>query len=136
MYPSGPSIITPDVPVPPPRVQTVQPQRLDTEGPSFKLRPRGKKTTIPLFSLTAQFQKTRESNVVTHKISGVSQEYIHLIKGPERNFWEISFANELGQLSKGIRMVKGANTVIFIPKSQVPKDKELTYGKRVCKVKS
>ena len=32
-------------------------------------------------------------------------------------------------------MVKGKNTVIFIPKDQVPKDEKLTYGKIVCKVK-
>ena len=32
-------------------------------------------------------------------------------------------------------MVKGKNTVIFIPKDQVPKDKKLTYGKIVCEVK-
>ena len=49
--------------------------------------------------------------------------------------WEISFANELGQLAQGIRTVKGKNTVIFIPKTQVPKDKKVTYGKRLCKVK-
>ena len=39
------------------------------------------------------------------------------------------FANELGQLSQGIRDVKGKNTVMFIPKSKVPKEKKVTYGK-------
>ena len=41
----------------------------------------------------------------------------------------------MGQLAQGIRMVKGENTVIFITKTQVPKDKKVTYGKIVCKVK-
>ena len=32
-------------------------------------------------------------------------------------------------------MVKGTNTVIFIPKAQVPKNKKVTYGKILCEVK-
>ena len=43
MYPSGPHIIIPEVPVPPPRVKPAQPPRVDTEGPSFNLR----SSTIP-----------------------------------------------------------------------------------------
>ena len=65
----------------------------------------------------------------------MAQEYRHLIKGPERRIWEISFANELGQLAQGIREVKGTNTVMFIPKSKVPKDKKVTYGKIFCEMK-
>ena len=60
---------------------------------------------------------------------------MHLIKGPERKVWEISFAKKLGQLSQGIREVKGENTVMCIPKSKVPKDKKVTYGKIVCEIK-
>ena len=41
----------------------------------------------------------------------------------------------MGQLVLGIRGVKGINTVMFILKSQVPKDKKVTYGKIICKVK-
>ena len=115
-------------------VQTVQPPRVDTEGPSYNLISRGKKTPIPHFELTAQFQKIHEANSVTHQIFGVAQEYRHMVKGPDRKIWEISFANEMGQLAQGIIMVKGTNTVIFIPKTQVPKDKKVTYGKIVCKV--
>ena len=49
VYPSGPRIITPEVPVPPTMVHTAQPPRVDTEGPSSNLRSRGKKTPIPIF---------------------------------------------------------------------------------------
>ena len=45
-----------------------------------------------------------------------------MVKGPDRKIWEISFANELVQLSQGIRTAKGMNTVILISKIQVPKD--------------
>ena len=55
MSPSGPNIILPEVPVQPTRVQTAQPPRVDTEGPSYNLISRGKKTPISHFVLTAQF---------------------------------------------------------------------------------
>ena len=61
-------------------------------------------------------KKKREANSVTHKISGLAQEYRHLIKGPEMKIWERSFANKLGKLAQGIREVKGTNTVMLIHK--------------------
>ena len=82
--------------------------------------------------MTAQCQKFRDANSVTHRISVVAQKYRHLIKGPGRKIWERSFANELGQLAQGIREVKGKNKLMFVPKSKVPKDKKATYGKIVC----
>ena len=85
--------------------------------------------------MTAQVQTPRESNSVTHQISGVAQKYRHLIKGPLRKIWERSFGNELGQLAQGIREVKGTNRVMFIPKYKIPKDKKVTYGKIVCEMK-
>ena len=60
---------------------------------------------------------------------------MHLIKGPERKIWERSFAKELGQLDQEIREFKGTNTVMFILKSKVPKDKKVSYGKIVCEIK-
>ena len=96
---SGTKIILPEDPVLPPRVQTDQPSRVDTEGPSSNLRPRGKKNPIPHFALTAKFQKIHEANAVTHQISGVSQEYRHLVKGPYKKIRERSFENELGKLA-------------------------------------
>ena len=86
--------------------------------------------------MTAQLQKPREANLVTHQISGVTQEYRHLIKGLERKIWEKSFADELVQLAQGIREVKGTNTIMFVPESKYPKEKKVTYGKIVCGMKS
>ena len=42
---------------------------------------------------------------------------------------------KLGQLNQGIRTVKGTNTFIFIPKTQVPKYKKIAYGRIVRKLK-
>ena len=46
-----------------------------------------------------------------------------------------SFANELGQLAQGIRNIQGTNTIVFIPKSEVPANKRCTYGKINCDIK-
>ena len=50
---SGPSIITPEVLVLTPRVQAMQPPRVDKGGPSSNLKSKGKKNTMPLYALTA-----------------------------------------------------------------------------------
>ena len=41
----------------------------------------------------------------------------------------------MGQLAQGIREVKGTNTVMFIPKYKVPKDKKVAYCKIVYEIK-
>ena len=59
------------------------------------MRSKGKKNPLPLYALTAKSPKTHEANAAAHKISGVTQEYMHLIKGPERKIWERDFVKEL-----------------------------------------
>ena len=105
--PSGPHTIPPEVSIPSPLVNTAQPSTVYMGGPSYNLRSRGDKNIKPRYSLTAQGQTPCEANSVTHQISGVAQEYRHLIKGLIRRIWERSFTNELGHLSQGIREVKG-----------------------------
>ena len=58
--PSGPHIITPEVPIPPQRVNTAQPPRVDKGGNSSNFRSRGNKNHWTWYALTAQCQKTRE----------------------------------------------------------------------------
>ena len=41
----------------------------------------------------------------------------------------------MGQIAQGIREFKGTNTVMFIPKSKIPKEKKVNYGKIVCEMK-
>ena len=133
--PSGPHIIPRAVPIPSTRMNTAQPPRVDMGGPSSNLRSRCNKNIRSRYALIAQCQTLREANSVTHQISGVAQEYRNLIKGPERKIWERSFTIKLGQIAQVIREVKGTNTIVFIPKSNVPKDKNVTYGKIVCEMK-
>ena len=78
----------------------------------------------------------REYNSVVHPITGVPQEYRHLCKGSDHKIWKRLFANELGQLSQGIRNIKCTDTIHFIPKSKVPfGEKTVNCGKFVCDIK-
>ena len=70
--------------------------------------------------------------------TGQALEYQDLIKNEKyRDTWSTSLANELGRLAKGIRDIKGTNTIYFTLKSDIPQDriKDITYGKIVVAYK-
>ena len=72
-------------------------------------------------------------NAVFDADSGKMLEFRHLIqKYPD--IWSTSIANEFGRLMQGVgtRMKTGSNTMQFIPKSQIPPDKVITYARIVC----
>ena len=58
-------------------------------------------------------------------------------KDKYRDIWSTSLANELGRLAQVILNVKGTNTIFFISKSEIPKDrlKDVTYGRIVVAYK-
>ena len=58
-------------------------------------------------------------------------------KDKYRDTWSTSLANELGRLAQGIRDIKGTNTIFFILKSEIPKDrlKDINYGRIVVAYK-
>ena len=61
--------------------------------------------------------------------TGEALEYRHLIKHPKyKDVWETSLANKFGRLAQGIRKIPGTNTIFFILKSEISKDrlKEVT----------
>jgi hypothetical protein len=63
-------------------------------------------------------------NVVIDQETGDSMEYRHLIKHPKyKEVWTKSYANELGRLTNGIRDIPGTNTMTYIKKSDIPKDR-------------
>ena len=66
--------------------------------------------------------------------TGKLLEYRDLIRRPElKETWTRSLANELGRLAQGIHDVKAANTIFFVKKSEIPKDKlkRVTYARIV-----
>ena len=65
-------------------------------------------------------------------------EYRDLLKKLDlKELWQRSLVNKLGRLSQGIRDIKGTNTIYFIPKSDIPGDrqKEIIYGRVVVAYK-
>ena len=52
--------------------------------------------------------------------------------------WQLSSANEFGRLANGVGgRVKGTNTIKFIKKSDIPRDRRhnVTYGQCVCTIR-
>ncbi len=66
-------------------------------------------------------------------------EYRHLISNPKtKAVWAHSYGNEIGCLAQGMPgQNKGTNTIFFIPRDQVPRDriKDMTYGLITCLVR-
>ena len=78
-----------------------------------------------------------EANAVLNPLTGVLQEFRHLIKGPDKEIWTKYLANKLDRLSQGAsKRIDGTNTLYFIPKEEVPfKTKKITYPKIVCDIR-
>ena len=64
--------------------------------------------------------------------TGHKQSLDDLLNGPMKRIWDLSVAREIGRLAQGIFKVKGNNAIDFIPKSEVPKNKIVTYANMVC----
>ena len=77
-----------------------------------------------------------QPNLVVNHIfddRGRKQSIDDLIKGPTKDTWLKSTANELGRLANGIpNRVRGTDCIVFIHKSQVPPGKKVTYANMVC----
>ena len=74
------------------------------------------------------------AGAIIDDVTGESMEYRHLIKSEKhRAVWEHSLSNEIGRLAQGIRDIKGTETIFFIQKSEIPKDRlrDITYGRIV-----
>jgi hypothetical protein len=63
-------------------------------------------------------------------------EYTALMKDPRlQPLWTRGFGNECGRLFHGIRDIPGTDTCFFIELTNIPKDRNITYGKIVCDYK-
>jgi hypothetical protein len=59
-----------------------------------------------------------------------------LVKDPRlQPLWKRGFGNECGHLFQGIRDIPGTDTCFLIKLTNVPKDRNITYGKIVCDFK-
>ena len=44
-------------------------------------------------------------------------------------------ANEMGRLVQGIRDIKGTDTIFFITKDKIPKNKNISYARIICEIR-
>jgi hypothetical protein len=54
---------------------------------------------------------------------------------PRPPLWKRGFGNEEGRLLQGIRDIPGTNTCFFVELKNIPKYRQITYGKIVCDYK-
>ena len=77
-----------------------------------------------------------ELYTVTCPDTGNQLEYRELIRHNNptvRHAWQRSSANEFGRLAQGVGgRIQGTNTIFFIPKHKIPKNKMPTYARFVC----
>jgi hypothetical protein len=77
------------------------------------------------------------ANAVINEDTGAILEYCHLIQD-ETTFpvWNKAAANEFGRLDQGVGCrIEGSNTIFFIPRNAVPKEKVSTYGRFVVDIR-
>jgi hypothetical protein len=73
---------------------------------------------------------------VTDVTTGKQLEYCQLLQRPNlKPIWERAFANELGRLAQGVRDIKGTDAIVFIPPSDIPKERTITYGRLPCDIR-
>ena len=74
------------------------------------------------------------ANAIVDKDTGNAMEYRDLIKSAKHKVvWERALANELGRLTQGIWDIDGTNTIEFIRRRDIPRErqKDCTYGRIV-----
>jgi hypothetical protein len=75
-------------------------------------------------------------NAVIHPVTGKEMEYTALVKDPcLQPLWERGFGNECGRLFQGIWDIAGTDTCFLIKLTDIPKYRNMTYGKIVCDYK-
>jgi hypothetical protein len=82
------------------------------------------------------WSQQHQANAVVHPITGNQLEYMALMKDPcLQPLCKRGFGNKAGPLFQGIHDITGTNTCLFIKLTNIPKDRQITYGKIVCDYK-
>ena len=64
---------------------------------------------------------------------GKKQSIDDLLRSKDKAYWNRGLDNEMGRLSNGIpNRITGSNTINFIHKNAIPKNKKVTYANLVC----
>jgi hypothetical protein len=82
------------------------------------------------------WSKQHQSNAVIHPVTGEEMEYSALMKDPRlQPLWTRGFGNECGLLFQGIRDIPETDTCFFKKLKNIPKDRNITYGKIFWNIK-
>jgi hypothetical protein len=82
------------------------------------------------------WSQQHQANAAIRPITGKEMEYMALMKDPRlQPLWKRGFGNECGRLLQGIQDIPGTDTCLFIKLTNIPKDRNITYGKIVCDYK-
>jgi hypothetical protein len=82
------------------------------------------------------WSQQHHTNSVVQPIPGKEMEYMALMKDPSlQPIWKRGFGNEVGGLFQGIRDIPATDTCFFVELTNIPKDRQITYGKIVCDYK-
>jgi hypothetical protein len=82
---------------------------------------------------TNHWSQQHVSNAVVHPVTGNQMEYMALVNDPDlQPLWKRGFGNEPGRLFQGIHDIPGKNTCFFVELINIPKGRNITYGKTVC----
>ena len=89
-----------------------------------------------LHLIATEHCRTNHANTVINTDTGQSLEYSNLRRGPDKDIWKTSLANDLGRLAQGVgtRVPTGTNTVFFIPRSTIPDGLTVTYLRLVASI--
>jgi hypothetical protein len=91
---------------------------------------------LPTFWCSKCNSWSSHANAVIHPVTGKEMEYTALMKDPQlQPIWTRGFGNECGRLFQGIRDIAGTDTCFFIKLTNIPKDRNIIYGKIVCDYK-
>jgi hypothetical protein len=79
------------------------------------------------------WSQQHHANTAVHPVTGKEMEYMALMKDPSlQPLWKRGFCNKVGRLFQGIHDIPGTYTCFFVELKNIPKDRQITYGKIVC----
>jgi hypothetical protein len=85
---------------------------------------------------TNHLYQHKNSCAVVHTVTGTQMEYMALMNDPDlQPLWKRGFSNEAGRLFQGICDIPYTNTFFFVELTNIPKDRNITYGKIFCDYK-
>ena len=86
----------------------------------------------PADAIAALFSSPTVQHIY-NETTGARETMDTLLCGPHKAVWEQALTNEWDRLAAGkLQRVKPSNTIQFIPRSEVPPNRKVTYGNFVC----